>query len=544
MRLPSILLAVAAVVLAACTKVTTQVSSGNSWTHHGVLRWADNGEPDTLLPEIGNSQTDIDLSMFWAGYLFNWNDRNEFEPELATQVPTLENGGIGKDGLSITYHLRKGVKWQDGSPFSADDVIFSYQQIMNPANFITSRTGYELVTGIDRRDDYTIVVHLKKKYAPFVASFFTMSATPFCVLPRHVLAPWVAQHGNLNRAPFNNKPVGTGPFIVEKWVHGTSITMVANRRYWRGPPKLREIEYLYVPADTTILTMWQSHQIDFQYLVPSEELAALGSTKGIRVYKTPFTQYAEVALNSQSSILGDVRVRRALAFATNVPALLGDVSHGVPGDSDQPSFSWAHGSHNARYPFDPKRAAALLDAAGWRLGNDGLRYKNGLPLSLTLAGFGGSATSEHTQELLQAQWREAGVDVRIKDYPASLLLADYGSGGIIQNGKFDVAYSAIANGVDPDDSWLWMCDQWPPRGQNVYRYCNRALDRWENIALTSYDRTRRKVAYDRIQRILTTDEPTIILWYSRRNDVANSDLTGYTPAHAVTTFWNTWEWQI
>jgi peptide/nickel transport system substrate-binding protein len=541
-------LAAAFATLAGCTKISTQanIAGGNQWTHHGVLRWAENGEPDNLMPEIGNSQTDVDLSMFWAGYLFNWNDRNEFVPELARQVPTFGNGGISKDGLSITYQLRKGVKWQDGAPFTADDVIFSYQQVMNPENFITSRTGYELISRIDKKDDYTIVVHLEKKYAPFVASFFTMSATPFCILPKHILGPWVAQHGNLNQSPFSDKPVGTGPFEVVKWTHGSSITMVANPHYWRGPPKLREIEFIYVPNDTTILTLWESHQIDFQYLVSSEELMGLRKVDGIHAYLTPFTQYAEIALNSQNPILKDVRIRRALALATNAGALINKVRHGVDtlGDSDQPAFLWAHGSHNKRYDFDPKRAALLLDGAGWRLGMDGFRHKSGQRLSLYLASISGIASAEHTEEIIQAQWRQVGVDLQIKNYPASLMLADYGSGGIIQTGKFEVAYSSIANGVDPDDSWLWMCNQWPPRGQNVYHYCNRELDSWENIALSDYDQSRRRLAYDRIQQILTNDEPTIVLWYSRRIDVANSDLKGYKPAHAVTTFWNTWEWQI
>ena len=291
-------------------------------------------------------------------------------------------------------------------------------------------------------------------------------------------------------------------------------------------------------------TLWESHEIDFQYNASAEELATLKNVRGIRTYLTPFTAYTEIALNLKRPVMSNVDVRRALAYATNANAII-ESSHGrdMLADSDQPAFLWAHGSHNVLYRFDPKRAATLLDIAGWRLGADGFRYNMGRRLTLTLVGYQDSA-SERIQELLQAEWRDVGVDVLVKTYPASLLLADYGSGGIIQTGKFDTALSAEVNGVDPDDSWLWMCSQWPPYGQNAYRYCNRELDKWENVALTENERSTRKTAYDRIQQILTTDEPSILLWYTRRLDVANSDLQNYKPAHAVTTFWNTWEWQI
>src|ERR1700687_3990533 len=160
----------------ACTRTSNGVESTNSWTHPAVLRWGMDGEPDNLNPMLCSLQTTVDLSMLWAGYLFHYNDRNEFEPELATVVPKQENGGISRDGLAITYHLRRGVRWQDGAPFTAGDVIYSWRQVLNPKNNVPSRLGYDDVTRIDRIDDHTIVVRLAKPYAPFVPTFFTMSA--------------------------------------------------------------------------------------------------------------------------------------------------------------------------------------------------------------------------------------------------------------------------------------------------------------------------------------------------------------------------------
>ena len=149
-----------AAMLCGCAQVQTASSGAagagrNPWTRPGVLRMADLSYPDSLNPLVGNYQIDVDLSMFWAGYFFNYNDKGEFVPELATEVPSAANGGVSKDGLTFTYHLRPGVLWHDGKPFTADDVIFTWHAIMNPKNNITNRLGYDLITRIDKRDDHT-----------------------------------------------------------------------------------------------------------------------------------------------------------------------------------------------------------------------------------------------------------------------------------------------------------------------------------------------------------------------------------------------------
>jgi len=198
-----------------CARVGTQstTASGNPWTHHGVLRIVNIQEPDTLDPIVGAEQIDADLAFLWGGFFFDWSDRNEFVPDLATDMPTLRNGGISPDGKTIVYHLRRRVRWHDGAPFGADDVIFTWHAIMNKNNNVPNTVGYDLITAIDKRDDYTVAVHLRHAYAPFVATFFAPSANPYPVLPAHLLA----KYPNINQVPFNSRPVGTGPFEVERW---------------------------------------------------------------------------------------------------------------------------------------------------------------------------------------------------------------------------------------------------------------------------------------------------------------------------------------
>lgn len=535
-------LVVIGVITAACTKanIVTAQPRGNAWTHHGILRIVGTGDPYTLNPIVGDETIETELSMFWAGYLFLWSDKNEFVPDLATQVPTLANGGISKDGLRITYHLRKRVKWQDGAPFSADDVIFTWEQVMNPRNDVASRTGYDLITAIDEPDDYTIVVHLKRRYAPFVATFFASSSLTYCILPKHILD----RYPDINRVSYNDKPIGTGPFTVAEYERGSLVRFVANSNYWRGPPRLHEIQYRVIPNDATIAALLQGHEADMAG-VPTAVESVVRKVSGITVRRVLSTSYDELALNLRNPILADRRVRQALAYDIDTGELIQKLQHGVPlgGASDQTPFLWAYDANVKHYDYEPAKAEGLLEQAGWRIAADGYRYKNGQRLRLTISADTSSVTRAATEVILQQTWRKIGIDALIKNYAASLFLANYGEGGILENGKFDIGLFEWVNGIDPDDATLWMCDQFPPAGQNIYYFCNHDVDATERVALSEYDQSKRKLAYDKIQRILADEEPMIVLWYTRGTVALNTDIKNYRPA-LVTSFWNSWEWEI
>jgi peptide/nickel transport system substrate-binding protein len=440
------------------------------------------------------------------------------------------------------YHLRPGVLWQDGAPFTAADVLFTWRAILNKKNNVGSTVGYDDVSAIDVRDPHTIAVHLKTPYAPFVATFFAPSGTTYPVLPAHLLA----RYPDINRVPFNSQPVGTGPFILERWQRGNKIVFRANPNYWRGPPKLREIWYTPVSDENTIATLLASHEADLEYNGAANNLAQLEHIDGFRTVLTPFTQYSQLALNVRSPQLADARVRQALWYAFDSLAAIRDISHGVdvPGYTDQPSFLWAYDPNVPHYGFDPAKARALLDAAGWKPGPDGIREKNGQRLSLIIAGVSGSANGNALNVLAQRNWHDVGVEAGVKTYVASLYFASYGAGGILQGGKFDAAFFSWINGVDPDDSTELMCDQFPPAGQNIYHFCDPRVDAAERTAVSSYDQGTRKAAYDTIQREVAQQVPFIVTWFVRRISVQNTDLKNYRPAHAVTSFWNPYQWEI
>ena len=534
-----------ALALPACTRGDTGSAGAGGrhpWTKPGLLRMASLVDPDSLNPLLSTSQVSVDLSMFWAGYLFNYDDSNRLVPELAAAVPTLANGGISRDGRTITYRLRRGVSWQDGAPFSADDVVFTWRAVMNRDNNVQTRVGYDLVRSIDEPDRYTAVVHLTRPFAPFVNTFFTMGSTPYPVLPKHVLA----KYHDLNRVAYNSAPLGTGPFRVLEWHRGQTLRMVANPHYWRGAPKLAEVDYRVIPDGNTLVTGMRTHEIDMWYNAQATLYPTASKIPGTRAVLTPFTQYSQIGFNSTRPVVADPRVRRALAYATDRKRMIDLVTYGVQmlGDGDQPPSSWAHDPHLASLAYDPARARALLDAAGWRPGPDGVRVKNGQRLRLEVVTTTGNSVGDRLSVLLQAAWRTVGAEVEVKPYASALMFANAASGGIIQSGKFDVEFSSWVNGIDPDDSTLLMCDQVPPNGQNLFRFCNRELDAAERIALSTNDQAARARQYARIQAIMVDQVPFITSWFWRRFDVVSDDLHGYRPAHAVTTFWNTWEYSI
>ncbi|MDQ6767600.1 MAG: peptide ABC transporter substrate-binding protein [Candidatus Eremiobacteraeota bacterium] len=529
-----------ALVLCGCSRIATQSPvrsvGANSWTHHGLLRIGDSRVPDNLNRMLGTLSVDTEIGSLWCARLFVVDDRERLEPELALAVPSMANRGITADGKTITYKLRPGVRWHDGTPFTAADVVFSWQQVVNPNNVVQSQDFYDQVEGIEAPDSLTAIVHLKRPLAGFIAVFFT----DYCMLPKHIL------HGlsSINHADYNRLPVGTGPFQIVENQPGVFIKLIANPHYWRGPPKLKEIDYHFIADPSTLLTQMRTHELDFYRDVPAVQAMELSSVPHTTVYRYAFSRYADIGFNAGRPPLSDIRVRQGLAYATDVPALIRQATHGeyIMADSDQPPWRWTYDATVKQYPHDVRKAKALLDSAGLRVGVDGMRVNNGKPLALSLVGLANDGTALRAEQVLQQQWRAVGVEVTIRNFPEDVLYA-LGT-GVEQSGKFDVSFEGWTEFLDPDNIQLYGCRMAPPNGWNIYHYCNPALDRAEITARGSYDPTARKAAYARIQQAITSDLPFYVLWFVREEDLANSDLRGYRPASTLAPFWNPWEWAI
>ena len=529
--------------MCACTRTADDTSGNagrNPWTQPGVLRIATSLSPNTLNPFLSTQQVEALVQAFVLDPLVATDEKGRDVPILAAVVPTVENGGISRDGLTIRYALRRNVRWQDGAPFTSRDVAFSYHAIMNPATTVATRHGYDQIARVDTPDPYTAVFRLKRPFAPAVHTFFAHSDAPYYVLPAHLLE----RYPDLNRVPFNAKPVGTGPFKLERWIRGDRLELVANDAYFLGKPKLRRIVVHLVPDENTIANQMRAHEIDWFSAASPRMFPQLKPIPGINVRLVPMNAYDAIMFNTARPPFDDRNVRRAVGLALDKPLLVREATFGttVPATEDLPWFMWAFDPKAGTSARDLARANALLEAAGWSRTADGIRFKDGKRLTMGLAFRTDSITDRNRGVLIASMLKDAGIDVELKGYTTSLLYGPPGA-GILADGKFDAGLQTWYAGSDPDDSTQLTCDQVAPKGFNWARYCDAGMDAAQRTALSRYDRATRKRAYATIEELLARDAPFVYLWWPRQIEAVNTDLKNFRP-NGIVEDWNAWEWSI
>ncbi|MBV8579243.1 MAG: ABC transporter substrate-binding protein, partial [Candidatus Eremiobacteraeota bacterium] len=374
----------------ACAAVTTlacacaPVANGGASTRAtDTLVVAQQREPGSLNPALENGTSATEWGMLLFQYLVKYDDRGRLVGDAATDVPTLANGGISRDGLTITYHLRSGLKWADGTPLTAKDCVYSVDAINDPANNPQSRFGYDVVQRAEAPNDTTLVLHLKRPFAPLLT--VVMAPQGFPILPAHLLA----NLPDFNHIPFDAQPVGSGPYVVVKWAHGDRVTMRANPYYYRGKPAIEHLDVRFVPDPNTAMNLLRTKEVDGYFSdLDYGNYPILRQIPDVRVTLTPTNAVGALIFNTQDPITSDPQVRRALALAIDIPATMAKTYRGAISakDAGRGLFIWAFDPK--AYPdvqYDPVRARALLDAAGWDPGADGIRRKHGKPLDVLLA---------------------------------------------------------------------------------------------------------------------------------------------------------------
>jgi peptide/nickel transport system substrate-binding protein len=536
------LLALGAIVTG-CSKATTGTVTGgeHSWTKPGILRIAIQSEPKNLNTLLASNTTDNMMTRLIFDPLISADPKGNPVPILATEVPSMQNGGISKDGLTVTYHLHAGVKWSDGEPLTSKDVKFSWQAMMNMNNNVVSRHGFDEVKSVDTPNDTTVIVHLKEKFAPFVSAFFGESDSPVNITPAHLLA----QHPDINKLPFNNEPVGSGPFKLAEWVKGDHVTLVANPNYFRGAPALKQIIIRVIPDENTELNLLRTHDIDWMFEPSYSTFAALRNMPEIIKHFNDVNGYEAVQLNTAHVPLDDKQVRLAITYAIDKKRLLDDLTFGQEklASEDLPDWMWAYNPHVTTYPYDPNKAKQILAADGWKAGPDGILTKPGPGrLSLLAVSNSSNATRKKMTVLVQQMLHQVGIDMQIKYFDGATLFAPAPI-GILQTGKYDLGFSGWFSGTDPDNSSQFESKNVPPGGYNYTMYRSAAMDAAQKAALSSYDRPTRAKAYAAIEELLAQDGPQIFFWWDRQAQAISPDFKGFDP-NPVTESWNAYKWSI
>jgi peptide/nickel transport system substrate-binding protein len=528
----------AALLLASCTKVQTATTASggqsgpsggaegrkNAYTIPHELRIGDTQDFDNLNPHLSTSLILGNLNELTMAYLVRYGADNRPVPELATEVPTEANGGIGKDGKTITWHLRKGVKWSDGEPFDADDVVFSTNAVNNPKNNEVGRDGWDLITKIDEPDKYTVVFHLKKPYSGYLPSFFGSAGANPCVLPKHILGDLP----NINTAPYNSKPVGIGPFRYVEWVRGDHITLEANPNYWRGMPKIHRIVYKIIPDRNTLATQMRTGEVDMWTFMPSAYVAQVTALPNVAHFRGPSYLYGHITFNTEHPALKEKVVRQAIRLATDRKLLRDKISHGI-GILQEGVVTPASTMHvDIPYvAYDPDKANALLDAAGWKRGPNRIRAKNGVALNLEFGSISGSQDADARIEQLRTMWQKIGVGLTVKHYSSALFFQV--TGGIVYGGKFDVTAFSWQLTPDADLNPENSCTLFPPNGQNVSRFCDPKLQPLLEQQKLTYDEGKRKAIIAQEEPIISDDVPYFVTAIAEDVHAYNRDLTGWKP---------------
>lgn len=528
------------VLLAACSRVVpTATGVRHPWTIPHVLRIGDLAEPDTLNPYLSQMDVSYAVTSLVYSYLVVADDRGRLIGDLATEVPTVTNGGISRDGLTYTYHLHRGVRWQDGAPFTSADVAASWHAVVDPTHLTLFRNGYDRVASISTPDAYTVVAHLRERYPPFVSQFFApLQEGGKPILAAHVLRAT----SDFNRGGLASGAVGTGPFKFASWKHGEDLVLVRNDAYFKGRPGLERIEYRFIPDGQTLITELRLHHVDLMETPPAALYPLLQSASDLDLSLVPSNGQAVIVVNERTPGLNDAVVRHAISLAIDRTRLTMTVTHGAGAVARDVAAPTAIG-YVARPPlvYDPRAANALLDRNGWARGSDGIRRKNGVALDYSLATLAGSPTFAAIGVELQANLKAVGIALSIKPFPYN---GFFSPGGPLLSGRYDFATYSTVLSWDPDAHVYFGCDQQYPQGQNVFGYCNRTFDALETRALTSEDPNFRAPLYARADGILWNDVAYLPLYDIRRIVVHNPDLKNYLPNATSTPWWNAWQWDL
>ncbi|MBI4786954.1 MAG: peptide ABC transporter substrate-binding protein [Chloroflexi bacterium] len=527
----------------------------------GTVTLALSQEPDTLNPYLASQRAAGEVHTFVVQGLLGVNEKGEFYPVLATDVPTQENSGVSADGLTITYHLRQGIQWSDGQPFTCDDVRFTWQAVVHPKSGAVGTSGYREIESVTCPDAHTAVIKFQTFYAGYLVPFWA-------ILPRHA----TGDPSVMARWDYNRRPVGTGPFQISEWVSGDHITLVPNPNY-RGQPQLDSVVIQFVPSREVALQLLQTAQVTIVGDLVEANLPQLANAPGIAIDKAPSPRSERLLLNladpnidtpaeplkQPHPILADPRVREALELAINKQEI---VDHLLFGQATVGTNELNSGAFKCDAPFgefNPDRARQLLDQAGWRLGADGVRVAEGAPfasdgtrLRLKLQGPSGDALREQVEQVLLDRWKEVGVEAYIENAPTAALFGTWESGSVARHGKFDILiYTTGLPIPDPHSqietyfaSWQIPLASNKGAGYNYSRWINPLADAAIKSAGRTPDLATRRAGYCQVMAEVNRDRPQIYL-YARNALVAYRDrLQGVKLNVWKNLGWNAAEWKL
>jgi len=526
-------LALAGVVAGCQSEAASEQKTGANTPAYGdTMVEASIGNVSGLIPNITSDQSSHEVGDLMYNGLVTLGRDLELVPELA------KSWIFSKDCLTLDFKLHEGVKWHDGAPFTADDVVFTWATLINPKTPSPYKSDFNDVDRVEAVDRYTVRVTYKKPYAKAVLSW----AVP--MLPRHLLESYV-KDGKIKEAPQNwSAPVGTGPYRFKEMKSGEKVVVVANPDYFKGKPHISRIVYRVIPSQATIFLELKAKGVDLASLTAlqyTRQTQYPAFEKGYNKYRYAAGSYTYFGFNLKDKRFADRRVRLAIAHAINTQELLDGVVQGLGRRAAGPfrPGGWADNPNVKGVPFDPKRAVALLADAGWKTRNaNGQLVKDGQPFTFELLTNQGNDERKKIAEIIQASLREIGVGVEIRILEWAALLKEH-----IKKRQFDAIVLGWGTGSDPDQYVVWHSSQSGPDDLNHISYANPEVDALLEAGRSSCVQADRVRFYRRLHEVLAEDQPLVFLYWRDALPAVSSRLFGVNPGPAGIK-WNLDTWFV
>jgi peptide/nickel transport system substrate-binding protein len=512
-------------------------------------------EPTTLAPHHANQTiAGLVLAVAVEG-LARTDPVGNYEPVLAKQIPTLQNGALtmSSDGkkMTVKWELLPNLTWSDGKPVTSQDIVFTWQTWMKDPKTV-SRAGFSEIEKIETPDNLTALVTYKSIYAAYVLNFGGG------LIPKHLLE----NEADIGKTDYIRKPLGTGPFKITDFKAGDSIVAERNPNYRvKDKPYLDKIIFKSVPSAEVAIAQLKAGEVHGMWNLLESQADDVAKDTNLKVVTSPSSTVERIEINLAENkdpsdpnvphaILGDVRVRRALAHATPKQQIVDKLLFGktVPGTSPFP-VGWVADKSITQEPYDIKKANELLDQAGWTKGADGFRSKGGQRMTLTINSTTGNQTRERVEQVLVDEWKQIGVELKIQNMPSAVFLSgSWDQADPRQRGNYDLAMYATSASIDPSVHFTqrYHSKSIPTNtnrsGQNRMRFKSTEADRLIDEGNSTLDIEKRKEAYRKVIRIINEQVPGIWL-YDRANIDAHRNEVGGWKQHAwdeVT--WNVEDW--
>jgi peptide/nickel transport system substrate-binding protein len=475
------------------------------------------GDASTLVPLLASDATSHEIS----GLIYN--GLVKYDKDLNLVGDLAESWDVSPDGLVITFHLKKGVQWEDGKEFTSADVLFGFRTIVDPKTPTAYAGDFLEVKEAEAPDPYTFRVTYKEPFAPALSSWGNM-----VVLPKHLL-----EGKDITKSPLARKPVGLGPYSLAEWKTQERIELKANPKHFDGRPYLDRYIMRIIPDPATMFLELQTGGLDQMGLSPIQYERQTDTPffrKNFAKYRYLSFSYTYLGYNLRNPLFADKRVRQAISYAIDKDEIVRGVllGYGVAATGPYKPDAWFYNPNVRRYPYDPKRATALLAEVGWQdRDGDGWLDRDGKPLSFTVITNQGNGLRDRTAQIIQYRLKRVGIEMKLRTLEWTAFINDF-----IDKRRFEAVILGWTLGQDPDLYDIWHSSKTAEKQLNFVSYRNEEVDRLLVEGRRSFDREARRKIYWRIQEILAEDQPYTFLYVPMALPVIHARFKGIQPAPA------------